>query len=233
MIERLQPADIDDQIVQLVQQCWQEYEMPLLLSRLGAQEDGRIAQIARRESGSLADYIVTRLSDDVRVIRHSIRAVIVGAIPAYVAVDLGGNFDSLLEKTVGNSASPAPRFHPAFWAAFRKTLPEENRRYIHLETPIHFVDAPQTEKIEGLAEIERQYVAGPDADAPEVLQSLRDWLQAHDLDAATFASTSKKDGTRFPSDDLLGRLLRALDSDDLKRVSMPLDIVAKLRREPL
>ena len=35
---------------------------------------------------------------------------------------------------------------------------------------------------------------------------------------------------KLPSNDLLGRLILALDTRDLQKISIPMDIVAKLRR---
>ena len=235
MTESPQPANIDDRIVELVQQCWQEHQMPLLLSRLGTQEGGRIAERAKHQAGGLADYLHKKLSDRVRVIRHSMKPMIVGAVPTHVDIDTTGDIDALLEKTYGRIATlpSPPRFHPAIWAAFRKLLAEENRRYISLQPPFRFVDTPQMDELAGLAEVERRYVAGPDAEKATVLQNLQRWLTANELDASLFVPPAKTASTHLPSDDLLGRLLRALDPDDLKRITMPLDVIAKLRREPL
>ena len=232
MIEGPQPIDIDARIVELVQQCWREHQMPLLLSRLGTQEDGRIAEVARQQAGGLADYLRTRLSGRVRVIQHSTKSMVIGAIPSDIAADLDGDFDPLLEKTYSRSESSFLRFRPAFWTAFRKPLHEESRRYISLTEPVHFLDRPSMEGLEGYAEIQRPYIVGFNADTAEVLRSLKKWLAENGLDIALFASRASDDG-RPPSADLLDRLLRALDPDDLKRISMPLDVVAKLRREPL
>ena len=100
-----------------------------------------------------------------------------------------------------------------------------------LVPPLRFVDAYPEDRPEGdsYAEIEWEYIDS-DVEPSEVQQNVDDWLEANGLDAMPFLAASKSSGGRSSSDDLLGRLLAALDADDQKRVSLPLDIVAKLRR---
>lgn len=222
--------ELDQRIISLVQQSWADHQVPLLLSRLGAQDGGEIARLAKQESFSLAGYLRDRLADDVRVIQHSSKPVVVGAVPADVDGE-PGDFDAWLERTHGQSVGMPPRFHPAFWAAFRVPLDENKRRYMSLVPPLRFVDAYPEDRPEGdnYAEIEWEYVDS-DVEPSEVQQNVDDWLEANGLDAIPFLASNKPSGARSSSDDLLGRLLAVLDPEDQKRVSLPLDIVAKLRR---
>ena len=221
--------DLDQRIVNLVKQSWQDHQMPLLLSRLGAQDGGEIARMAKQEAFSLAAYLRDRLAEDVRVIQHSSKPVVVGAIPAEVDGE-ASDFDSWLERTHGQSVGMPPRFHPAFWAAFRVPLDENKRRYMSLVPPLRFIDAFAEDRPEGdgYAEIEWEYIDS-DVEPSEVQQNVDDWLEANGLEPMPFLASGKPQ-PRTSSDDLLGRLLAALDADELKRVSIPLDIVAKLRR---
>ena len=233
MIEKPQPTDINTRILELVQRCWREHQMPLLLSRLGTQEDGRIAEVARQQAGGLADYLRLMLSDRIRVVQHSAKPMVIAAIPSEVAADIDGTYDSILEKTFSRTESSFLRFHPAFWAAFRKPLAEGNKRYINIHPPFRFVDTSSTVQPKGYAEIEPRHILSPAAESTEVVQNLQAWLEENSLQASSFVPTGKPQSARLPSDDLLGRLLHALDPDDLRRVSMPLDVVEKLRRERL
>ena len=79
----------------------------------------------------------------------------------------------------------------------------------------------------GFFEIEREYIADPDDDTATVEQKINTWLRENHLDANVFGRDRMTD--RLPTDDLLGRLLLALEPDELKRMSIPLDIVRKLR----
>ena len=221
--------DLDQRIVSLVQQSWEEHQMPLLLSRLGAQDGGEIARLAKQEAFSLAGYLRDRLTDGVRVIQHSTKPVVVGAVPAEVE---GGpsDFDAWLERTHGQSVGIPPRFHPAFWAAFRVPLDENKHRYMGLVPPLRFVDSYPEDRPEGerYAEIEWEYIDS-DLEPSEVQQNVDDWLEANGLEAAPFLATNRPTA-RASSEDMLSRLLAALDLDEQKRLAMPLDIVAKLRR---
>ena len=233
MASSLQPSDLDDRIVDLVRECWEEHGIPLLLSRLGGEDDGRIARFAKQEASSLGAYLRHRLDTRVRVIHHSSKPTVAGAIPTDVAAGVNGDFDMLLERTHSQSPRTIPRYHPAFWAAFRKPLDESNGRYVSVQPPLRFQDTLPEHKPDGFVEITREYVLGPDAEVAEVQQRIQDWLAANKLDPAPFLLKNEANIARLPSDDLLGRLLLALEPDELKRISMPLDVVSKLRRQPL
>ena len=228
-----EPSDLDSRIVGLVRQWWDEHSMPILLSRLGGEYNGGIAREAKEHAGGLGAYLRQRLADHVRVVQHSTKPPLIGAIPS--DVDTGGieNFDALLNQTRGHAMQTARRFHPAFWAGFRKPLHESSRRYMSVHAPVHFRDVSHDDQPDGFIEIQSEYVVGPDSEATEVQQTIETWLADNGLEPTSFLMIRTADTAQLPPHDLLGRLLLALDQDDLKRLSMPLDIVNKLRRHPL
>ena len=228
-----EPSDLDTRIVSLVRQCWDEHRVPLLLSRLGGEYSGNIAREAKEQAGSLGAYLHRRLADRVRVVQHSTKPALIGAIPLDADTGGSGNFDSLLEQTRGQTMQAVRRFLPAFWAGFRKPLHESSRRYMSVHAPVHFRDDLGDNQPDGYIEIQSEHVVGPDAETTEVQQEIEAWLANNGLEPTSFLVTRTAESTQLPSHDLLGRLLIALDSDDLKRLSMPLDIVNKLRRHPL
>ena len=228
-----EPSDLDSQIVELVHRCWDEHHIPLLLSRLGGERNGDIARQAKEQAGSLGAYLRKRLADHVRVVQHSIRPTVIGAIPSDVVAGESGDFDTLLEQTRGHAMQTAQRFRPAFWAGFRKPLPESSRRYMSVQAPVHFRDVLGDDRPDGFIEVQREYVVGPDTETTEVQHKIEAWLADNGLEPTPFLMTRPAETAQLPSHDLLGRLLVALDHDDLKRLSMPLDIVNKLRRHPL
>ena len=81
-------------------------------------------------------------------------------------------------------------------------------------------------------EIDRKYIAGTDANSSDVLQNIEAWLDDHQLDPGPFLQRDDMESSRS-SGDLLGRLLEALDTEELRRLSIPLDIARKLRRTRL
>ncbi len=229
-----QSSDLDGRIVDLVRGFWEEHRIPLLLSRLGNQDNGQIAELAKKKAGSLRAYLRRELVGKVRVIQHSAKFPVIGAIPEDAELPENTDIDMLLEKTHSRLGAEAkPRYHPAFWAAFRKPLDESNGRYVSVQPPLRFQDMLPEHKPDGFVEITREYVLGPDAEVAEVQQRIQDWLAANKLDPAPFLLKNEANIARLPSDDLLGRLLLALEPDELKRISMPLDVVSKLRRQPL
>ena len=229
----LQPSDLDSWIVDLVRKCWEKHRRPLLLSRLGGEGDGRIGRLAKQEAGSLGAYLRRRLADQVRVIHHSAKPTVAGAIPADVEIPVHTDFDMLLDQTQGRAVEAAPRYHPALWSAFRKPLDESNGRYMSVQPPLRFQDVSPEDRPDGFAEITREYITGLEVEEKEVQQKIQDWLAANGLDSEPFLLKSKATVVRLPSDDLLSRLLLALESDELERISMPLDVVLKLRRQSL
>ena len=229
-----QSFDLDSRIVELVREFWEEHRIPLLLSRLGNQENGRIAEMAKNKAGSLRTYLRRELAEEVQVIQHSAKFPVIGAIPEDAEIPENTDFDTLLEKTHRRLETEAmPRYRPAFWAAFRKPLDETSRRYMSIQPPPRFQDASPEDRPDGFVEITREYIVGLDVEEMEVHQRIQDWLTANELDSEFFLLKNKATVARLPSDDLLGRLLLALEPDELKRISMPLDVVFKLRRQSL
>ena len=228
-------SELDSRIVHEVEQHWNEHGVPLLLSQLGNRDGGDIARKAREQAGGLGAYLRSRLAEHVRVVQHSSSPVIVGAVPTDVDEDSITGFDALLSRAQTGPSKPIPRFHPVFWAAFRKHLEEGKRRYLRIRAPLRFVDAAPEERPEDVVEVQREHIVGPEATIVDVVQQIQIWLTANekDVEPALYRSEERSGTARLPADDLLGRLLLALDPEDLKRISLPLDVVSKLRRKSL
>ena len=235
MTTSTESSELDDRIVREVREHWDQHGIPILLSQLGNKHGGDIAAKARHEAGGLAAYLRSRLADRIQIVQHSSKPVIVGAIPAGVDQGTIGNFDSLLSRTQSPTLKAAPRYRPAFWAAFRKPLDETKRRYISIRAPLRFVDAAQEERPEGSIEIQREYIVGLEAEPTRVVQQAQAWLASNsdEVEPVQCLADEPSPAANLPAHDLLGRLLLSLDPEDLKRISMPLDIVSKLRRQSL
>ena len=230
MITPQQLVDLDNRIIELVQHCWDEHRMPLLLSRLGNHDRGEIATRVRKYSSNLRSYLHNRLAGNLRVVQHSTRPELVGVLPLHAETGTNDDVDSVLEKTLKESVVTGPRFHPAFWAAFRKPLDGSNNRYMSTGTPIRFQDSPPADRPNDYVQITPEYVVGPDAEYAEVQQKAQKWLADNMLHPTPYLSTGRSAISEQPSD-LLDRLLHALDPSDLERITIPLDIVLKLRRQ--
>lgn len=224
-------VELAGRIAELVQQHWQEHEAPLLLSRLGNADRGEVGRLARELSGNLAEFVRAHVADRLRIVGGSDNPTVMAAIPKDIHGSIG--VDELLVRARERGTTGPPRYHPAFWAAFRVPLNDAERRYVSTRAPIRFRDSASDEPgAPGFVEIERQYVADAEADAPRVHDLIKGWCDANELDLRSFLS-NKRPSLDLPSNDLLGHLIVALEPGDLRRMSIPLDVVSKLRRQSL
>lgn len=223
---------LDQQIVDLVEGSWKEENRPLLLSQLGNHENGRIGRYVKEQESSLRAYLRSQLSERVRVIQHSIVSSVVGVVP--VDADISEDrIDEILDLTRTKPGRSTWQYHAALWTAFRIPLDSSKRRYISIHPPIHFDDTSSEEQSPDYIEIKQEDIVGPDAEGATVNQKIGDWLAEHGLDPTPFYRENRARSERLPSDDLLGRLLFALEPEDLERISIPLDIIKKLRSKSL
>ena len=98
--------------------------------------------------------------------------------------------------------------------------------------PIRFEDTHSATENHptGYVEVERQYIADAECDDGDVQRLIADWLIANKLDSGRYLAANSAVAD-LPNDDLLGRLLVALDAEDLKRMTIPLDVIGKLRQQ--
>lgn len=221
-------AETSKRVVDLVGQWWQDRHAPMLLSALGAIEEGAIATSARAVSGSLRMFLEQELGDDIAVVQHQTRPTIVGAVPR-AAHDAQDDWDALLDEVTSSPSSPH-RYHPAFWAAFRKPIAESDTRYVTTSGPVRFTDLPHGSAPENMVEVRRQLIADPSATDADVHESIGVWLRNSGVPMDRYRDV--KATTALPANDVLGKLVQALDVDELSQVSIPMPIIAKLRRKP-
>lgn len=219
-------SELENRVVEVVEEHWQEHGKPLLLSQLG---NGEVGRRAKAEAGGLASFIETRLRDRVRLIQHEDARQLIGAIPW--SVDIGSGSDSVLWERSRNAAEGSDQwFAPAFWAAFRKPLAIGYSRWVRSERPVRFEDVREGfEAAQGFVEVDRSYIADPDGDVGDVITNINAWREDKGVQLDAFLRTPEKE-SGSGSDGLLGQLLDSLNLDEMKRVTMPLDVVDKLRR---
>ena len=224
------PATLADRVAELVDEHWREQGEPLLLSQLGTADQGEVGRLAKSQSNNLAAFIEHHAADRVKIVRGQANPLVVAAMPIDVERDV--EVDDLLERVRERAATGGRRFHPAFWAAFRVPLDEGNRRFVSTRKPVRFVDssANAEDYSTGWIEVEQQYIAGADCDVSGIQQLITNWLSANDVDTGKYLAASRGPSD-LPSHDLLGRLLLALDADDLKQMTIPLHIIKKLRQQ--
>ena len=226
----LPESPLDRLIVTAVREHWNQLGKPILLSQLGSRVPREESTRIKEKFDNLASYLRRELSDHIAVLQSKENPTIIGAIPANAVDDESLHADILLSRSVRRPGTAFPRFHPAFWAAFIKDLEPEAHRYVFIGPPPRFRDLGSDEEPEDTIEIARDYIVGTDDDVAAVHESINKWIRANQLNEEAFLAESTSIAEDLPSDDLLGRLVGSLTQEELKRMSIPLDIVSKLRR---
>ena len=226
-----QAQQLIDHIASRVDAHWQEYAAPLLLSALGSVDGGQIAQEAKLHSSSLRKFLELEAGDRVSIVQHPKMPTVVGVVPKKEATTDFHDWDFLQLSKTGSKPQLA-RWHPAIWAAFRKPIPENADRYVLADEEVRFIDVEPSDEIPEGLRVYRSLIAGPEAPPQAVHDKIMEWLDDNKLDISRFRLESKAEKDEaFPRNDLLSKLIAALDPSDLQRTSIPMDVVAKLRRE--
>ena len=162
------------------------------------------------------------------MVQHQGRPTIVGAVPR-AAHNAQDDWDALLDEATSSPTSPH-RYLPAFWAAFRKPIAESDTRYLTTSGPVRFTDLPDGPPADNMVEVRRQLIADPSATDADVHESIGVWLRNSGVAMDRYLDVRAT--TALPANDVLGKLIQPLDADELSQVSIPMPIVAKLRRKP-
>ena len=221
--------DLHARVVREVLQCWEGRKLPALLSWLGNQNDAELSRLAKQNGTTIKQYLSTRVADRIQVIQHERKDELIGALPIAVDVTAEGGKESLLERTQ-HSDRRETRFHPALWAAFRKPIEQSMRRFVTDRIPIGFRDLSPGEEPFGV-EVEPEYIVGLEADRSEVQEKIQRWFKEKGVGSEIYLSANL--GRPEEPQTLLDLVLDSLEPSDLQRVTMPLDVIRKLRRRLL
>lgn len=231
--------DLKTTIVAFVGEVWKRGE-PALLSQVGQLNDGEVAEASKVISGRLSTYISTQLRDDVILIRHSSIIPLIGVIPRNSETESLKEFDHMLEKKKSelSDRSGRPRLNPSFWAAFRKLLDPDQRRYLAVADRINFVNKPSDEAAPaGMLEIQREYIAQNDLETDrEIFEKIEKWCINNELTLSKFERKVeelpqlKSSASNRTSRSVLDRILEILNEDDLRRIQITMDVVKKLSK---
>lgn len=221
-------AELKDKIFQVVDDFWNSKERPVLLSLLGSLENASIAKNVKKLGFSLREFLSQEMSESVSVGTHSKNKVLVGVYPKRIGALGQAKLDSLLEENSSVSSS-MPRFHKTYWAAFKVSLARTERRYVSISDQPSFRDIGAKEAPPANAvEVDRKFITTSSASSDQdVYSQVVEWAKENDieLDWLTLGFYSKRSSQ---PENLMLSLLEALDPTDLKRVSVPLDVVQKL-----
>lgn len=232
-------ANIVRTIEEYARTWWDEHHRPLLFSKLGLLLGPRRLELQALTGQRLAEFVRENPPEGWSPVRWPAHPNIWGLVPYDVATSQPPEllFPAIAQGSgPSNAPSNAPpvRYQRAFWSAFLIPLADGERRFIMPPPlPPRFHDYHPGEEIpEGAIEVRRDYIAresDPDRDGT-VLANVSKFLRENTLSTERFidAGRQKVAEERKPQQNLLSAMIEALDEADRRRISIPLDITAKL-----
>lgn len=128
-------------------------------------------------------------------------------------------------------SSSTPRYSRRFWAAFAAPLSEGEERHINLNTQRFGASIEQIKVApdDDIRPIPHDYVSNGSESASEIAGMISSWLADQGLQPDAFLQRrGKKERADYDHLSILDQMIRTLDGDQLRRVSLPLDVVASL-----
>ncbi|MFM0029708.1 hypothetical protein PQR70_26070 [Paraburkholderia madseniana] len=229
-------------VVELVTEHWQAHGKAYLLAGLGKALIARGFDLQATLAGrKLRAYISTELKDRLKVLSPRSNPLKVGAVPA--GADLSGGVDILFTSPSkpAESDGHVPSFVPAFWAAFTRPIPTGRIRTLSLAPKIQFQEVSEAAaNSSGKKTVSPEFVVSPGSLSngeyrTAVYSNIRRWLTDNDIELTAVLAGSSAAGSmaaegRVASGSLLEQMMAVLTDEELRRVSLPLDIVARLAK---
>lgn len=214
----------------------------LLLSQVGDIVSKKYPEF-RNVLGSrkLVGFIEAELAGVVQILTSPENHIVKVILPEHVEVN--DNVMSFFPQRGATSTSVRyPRYNRAFWAAFSHPLAKGFTRLVELEPVVRYEDIEGEAAVSSLKKvvppdliIDQAIEPDPAKRTQRINEIIINWLQANNVSqnivevkVETELASARIPGSNKGS--LLEVLLAALDDADLKRIQMPLDVVAKLQR---
>lgn len=211
---------------------WEAKGQPLLLATLGqAAIKAGINLRATLRDRKLADFVREELDGEI-LVEPSPNA------PLHPQVKPVGQIAAAGPNPEAEGAVKGAYLHRALWLAFSRPIAQGYVRRIQVEPVVRFWDAqPPLAEVAGRLPVGSDYIAPAAEDlAPRlrddvVLENIRRWMRDNALDISKFESGRSRnvaDKPRVNPNNPLLLLIDSLDDGELKRVMLPLDVIAKL-----
>ena len=232
-------------IADLATDTYKNEQKGILLSRVGEIITKDHPELRGALGGrKLVGFIEKELAEFVCIYTSLDNPIVKIILPVNVSVN--GDVMNFIpvRADVSNSAESTPRYNRAFWAAFSHPLATGHTRLVGFEPQVHFEDidgeapAETNKKIIPPTSITDAAIEANSAKHVHIInEKISSWLQENKVAVdAVLAKTAKEQASArmagLQKGSMLELLLGALDDAELKRIQMPLDIVAKLNRRP-
>lgn len=219
-----------DFVLNAVREQWVEQKKPLLLSRIGQLAVGHGYDLQETLNGrKLAQFIQQELGDDLELDNPGSSATLLQARP---------KDENALASAITRSDQSVPKLNRGIWLAFSRPIAEGYERRLQLEPHIRFWDQlPPFSEVPGRLPVPTQYIAKPQIEmathsrAEVVMENIHRWMRENQLDISKFEVGAQRTNPRLSQYNPLMLLIASLDESEQKRVSLPLDVIAKLLKK--
>lgn len=216
-----------DFVLDAVREQWAGQQKPLLLSRIGQLAVGRGYNLQETLSGrKLAQFIQQELGDDLELDNPGSSATLLQARPKDENAPAFG---------IARSEQSVPKLNRGLWLAFSRPIPDGYERRLQLEPSIRFWDqSPPLSDVAGRFPVPAQYIARPQGEmathprAEVVMENIHRWMRDNQVDISKFEVGAQRTIPKLSQHNPLMLLIASLDESEQKRVSLPLDVIAKL-----
>lgn len=237
-------ADWLDTLTSIVETQWKDEGFAVLLSRVPALLEGEGFDLqAILQGRKLRPLLETEAADRLKLLQSEASHMIWGIVPA--DAEVSAPYARYFRRQ--NRDRPL-RFAPSAWKAFTLPIAEDERRWLFDEPTIHFEDRATDQAGQSGHEVERRFVVLPESEKEEgevfrarVLKAIADWASEQNLDPSRFALGRKRApaakpmptpsprSAPFVAETALDQFIGLLQPGELTRISLPLDVVVRLR----
>ncbi len=230
-------ADLEkfkNEIIDLTKRKYEQSGKGLLLSMLGQTLADYPNFKNILQNIKLTEFIDNELAASVKILKSPENEIVRITLPSTVTVE--GNMLHLFPKR-GERSPSNKRYNPALWAAFSKPLVDNHTRLIGFEPRLHFKDIESTEKqdtanikVKSSLIVTEDMESDADKRVTKICSNITNWIRDNNVsDADAIMSKTLQTTSRYKNS-TLDLLIDALPESDLKRIQMPLDVIAKLLR---
>ncbi len=195
---------------------------PLLLSTLGyiATQNGYVIE-NELKGIKLTPFIKDNLSNELDVVQPGTSALVFAVVPK-------GEAPNVIEPAIkaGSVRYPLRDVTRSLQAAFLRPIPHGFTRYILPSPKVSYVDVKLGESgPSGAIWLDPQYLpeGARHGEGDHLLECILRWARAHGVE-----NIYTRDTPPIPGQSLLAQLIAGLTHEELQRVTLPLDVVAKL-----
>lgn len=216
-------------VLELAQDEYQRNGHGLLLSMLGELLLKRIPDYRELLGDIKLSKFLEQVSE-IQLITSPENPIVKVVLPKTVSVD--GDISTAFPNHK-RKVPDSRRYYSAIWSAFSKPLNAGYVRIVGLEPHVHFKDVPESSDIPSSKIIvERPLISDVQLEAnsskktAKINENIEKWLSDNNIDITRVIFQSKNILSKHaPSD--LGGFINSLSESDLKRIRVPLDIIAK------